>query len=286
MMINLSSIESFVLFSIASVLVSLAAVPLALTTATAPAPATTVKVRLGYIYWLSPVGVVGAFLIGAQQGSFWSLGPVFAKDIGMSTFSITLFMSIVVIGGAAGQFPIGRLSDKLDRRKVLIGACAVSAVIGLTIWLLYPTIGPGILAFAFVWGVASFPLYSICAAHMNDHVKEGGFVEASSGLLLIFAGGAILGPLVVAPLMEWTSPYALFAGTAACQAMLAAFAFYRITKREMVPTDQRGDFMDALNAIQTVFHGEELEPRVPAAARAGQPSARQQDSRLPEGPER
>ncbi|MDX1576516.1 MAG: MFS transporter [Kiloniellales bacterium] len=266
LMINLSVIESFVLFSVASALVSLAAVPLALSKATAPAQVQTVRVRLGYLYRLSPVGVVGAFIVGMQQGAFWSLGPVFAERIGLDTLAITLFMSTAVIGGAIGQWPLGKLSDRIDRRLVLAGACVAAAGVGVTIRFLYPTLGEGILALTLVWGLVTFPLYSICAAHMNDHVEEGGFVEASSGLLLIFAAGAVLGPLWVSPFMTLRTPYALFGWIAGFQIVLALLVLYRMKVRAPVPEAERSEFFDSLNEIQRVFHSESPQPAPEAEA--------------------
>jgi len=252
LMINIYPPGSFALFALASMLVSLAAVPLALTKASAPAPIQTVKIRLFYLFSLSPIGAVGALLVGAQQGAFWSMAPVFAERIGLDTFFITLFMSLTVLGGALGQWPLGRLSDRLDRRHVLIGAAALAAAIGIAIRFNTPTIGHGILVFAMLYGITSFPLYSICAAHMNDHVKDGGFVEASSGLLLLFAGGAVAGPLIVAPLMRYFNPYALFSFTAAAQTLLVLFALYRLRARASVPEDMRSRFVDALRDSATV----------------------------------
>ena len=131
-----------------------------------------------------------------------------------------------------------------------------------------------------VWGLVTFPLYSICAAHMNDHVEEGGFVEASSGLLLIFAAGAVLGPLLVSPFMSLRTPYALFGWIAAFQIVLALFVAYRMRKRERVPEAERGEFFDSLNEIQRVFHSEtppvpeaEAEPENKPKSKDGDPPA-------------
>jgi MFS family permease len=252
LMINLSEPGSFILFSLAAILVSLAAVPISLTRASAPAPVQTVRIRIRHLYRLSPVGIVGALLVGAQQGAFWSLGPIFAGRIGFDTLEITLFMSTAVIGGALGQWPLGKLSDRLDRRKVLLGACFAAAVIGLAIRLLSPTLGSGIFILALLWGMSAFPLYSICAAHMNDHVEGGGFVEASSGILLTFAAGAIAGPIIVSPFMTLISPYALFGWTAMFQIALVVFVIYRMRIREEISETQRSSFVDALNEVQTV----------------------------------
>ena len=263
LMINFSAIESFVLFSVASVLVSLASLPLLLSKATAPAQVQTVRIRLLHLFRLSPVGVTGAFFVGLQQGAFWSLGPVFAERIGLDTLAITLFMSAAVIGGAIGQWPLGKLSDRMDRRKVLAGACVAAAAVGYSIRFAYPTLGEGVFLLTLLWGITAFPLYSICAAHMNDHVEEGGFVEASSGLLLIFAAGAILGPLIISPFMTLRTPYALFGWIAGFQLLLAVFAVYRLRVRERAPESERSDFVESLNSIQRVFHGDSspTEPR-------------------------
>ncbi|HUV67071.1 MAG TPA: MFS transporter [Sedimentisphaerales bacterium] len=254
LMINFSTVESFILFSVASVLVSLAAVPLSLSQATAPAQVQTVRIRLLYLFRLSPVGVVGAFLVGIQQGAFWSLGPVFADRIGLDTLAITLFMSSAVLGGALGQWPLGKLSDRIDRRKVLIGASIAAAAVSITIRYVYPTLGEGVMLLTLIWGLMAFPLYSICAAHMNDHVKEGGFLEASSGLLLIFAAGAILGPLIISPFMTLKTPYALFGWIAAFQLLLVVFTVWRMAVRERVPDSERNEFVESLNEIQRVYH--------------------------------
>lgn len=252
MMINLYDLTSFALFTLASMMVSLAAVPLALTKANAPAPVHTVKIRLGHLYRLSPIAVVGAFFTGAQQSVFWSLGPVFADRIGLTTAAITIFMSATVIGGALGQWPIGRLSDKLDRRFVLIGLCMIAAIVGICIRFLTPGQGQGIYLFAIVYGATTFPLYAICTAHMNDHVAEGGFVEASSGLLLVFAAGAVIGPLIASPVMSALNAYGLFSLTACIQAVLAIFAITRLRMRAAVPEDERTLFVDSLRATNTV----------------------------------
>ena len=147
---------------------------------------------------------------------------------------------------------MGRLSDKLDRRHVLIGLCLVAAIIGITIRFLTPTQGNGIFLFAIVYGAATFPLYAICTAHMNDHVVEGGFVEASSGLLLVFAAGAVIGPLIASPIMSQLNAYGLFSLTAVLQAVLAIFAIVRLRARVAIPEDERKRFVDSLRAAQTV----------------------------------
>ena len=122
LMLGLDQPENFQLFILASILVSLAAVPVAMTRAEAPAPPKSVRIRLRHLYRLSPVGAVGCLVVGLANGSFWALAPVFAQDKGASTWGVAIFMSVAVIAGALAQYPLGRLSDKMDRRKVIIAA--------------------------------------------------------------------------------------------------------------------------------------------------------------------
>jgi len=114
-------------------------------------------------------------------------------------------------------------------------------------------LGSGVLILSMLWGMSAFPIYSICAAHLNDHVEEGGFVEASSGFLLTFAAGAIAGPIIVSPFMALITPYALFGWTAFFQIALAVFIVYRMRIREEVSEARRSSFVDTLNQIQTVL---------------------------------
>ena len=130
LMLGLDRPEDFQLFILASILVSLAAVPIALTRAEAPMAPRSVKIRVWHLYKLSPVGVVGCLAVGLANGSFWALAPVFAQNKGADTWGVAVFMSVAVIAGALGQWPLGRLSDKTDRRKVIIGAACGSATAG------------------------------------------------------------------------------------------------------------------------------------------------------------
>lgn len=113
--------------------------------------------------------------------------------------------------------------------------------------------GSGMLILMILWGLSTFPLYLICAAHMNDHVEKGGFVEASSGLLLTFAAGAIAGPIIVSPFMTLITPYALFGWTALFQISMVIFIVYRMRVRKEVSQALRSRFADTLIQIQTVL---------------------------------
>ena len=130
MMVTLFQPSSFMLFSIASVLVSLAAVPIVMTRSSQPPPITIVRFRPLRMFRLSPTGTVAIFLIGLATGSFWSLGPSYASTVSGSVSDAAWFMSAAVLGGAVAQLPAGKISDRIDRRQVIIGLAACCIVVG------------------------------------------------------------------------------------------------------------------------------------------------------------
>lgn len=254
MMLPLGSPTAFPLFVVASILVSLAVLPVALTKAQAPAPIAAVKIRIRHLYESSPVGFAGALVVGLVNGSFWSLGPVFAQgnSVVSDTTTVAIFMSTAVIAGAIGQWPLGRLSDKIDRRKVIVVACLGAAIAGLGMNLFLDEWPPAIFAFSILFGVFAFPIYALSAAHMNDSVEPGGFVEASSGLLLLFAFGAVVGPLVASVAMRFLEPQALFLYTAVVHIAMAVFAIYRMRQSARPLGAEREPFVDSLVVAQTI----------------------------------
>jgi MFS family permease len=252
LMITLHDPAKFPLFALASILISIAAVPVALTTAQAPAPIGEVRIRIRRLFKMSPVGFAGCLAVGLANGSFWSLGPVFAQEIGMDVTGIAFFMSITVIAGALGQWPLGHISDRLDRRKIIIGACAAGALAGVGMVLFHEQWDRGILVFSFLFGISAFPLYALSVAHTNDFVAPENYVEAASGLLLVYAAGAVVGPIIASGLMAIIGPDGLFAFTAAVHAGLAVFALQRMRMRVRPPEEERAVFTESLLTAQTV----------------------------------
>ena len=135
-LINLGSPADFRLFSLVAILCSLAAVPLALTLSPPPAPPLRPRLQLRRIYEVSPAAVAGCLGAGLANGAFWALAPVYARDSGLPDFQVAAFVSLVLVGGALAQWPIGRISDRMDRRLVLAMICAVAALIGMMLFLL------------------------------------------------------------------------------------------------------------------------------------------------------
>ena len=269
MAITLYDPSNFALFSVASILVSLAAVPVALTVAPGPSPLETVRLRPLHLLRLSPVGFVGSFAVGAANGSFWSLGPVYAADSGLSITGVAVFMSATVLGGALLQWPLGRLSDRMDRRKVIASSCLLAggAGVALAFWGTHEL--AVVLPIAAAFGAFTFPIYGLCAAHANDFAQRDAFVEMASGLLLVNGMGSVIGPLVASVVMDRAGPAGLFLVTAAIHGGMATFALYRLGVRAAVPDKLKPGFVPMPTGSSGALHAESrahavVEGKVPA----------------------
>ena len=260
LLITIDDPEAFSLFALASILVSLAAVPLSLTRSQEPVAPNRVKLRILRLYRMSPVGLVGSFSVGLSNGAFWTLGPVFAAVSGDGAESAAVFMAVGALAGAAGQWPIGRLSDRMDRRIIIMIACLLAAIADI----LMAVFGSDDPTFRLIcvagFGVFALPIYALAAAHMNDMVTDSGFVEAAGGLLLTFSIGAVLGPLAASAAISLMGPAGLFSVIAAVHLSMTVFVASRMRIRRAKPNDERGDFTEAALAAQTVAAVEELEP--------------------------
>ena len=260
LMLNLFNPAGFELFALITVLISLAIVPVSLTKSSQPAPVHQVRLRLRWLYVTSPVAVIGCLAVGLANGAFWALAPVFAQRSLLSVSEIAYFMGAAIIGGAVLQWPLGHLSDHFDRRFVVIGCAVAAALAGLGMGLLGGKADNWLLLLSMAFGGLAFPLYALCIAHANDVVEPGDRIDVSSGLLLIFGVGAVIGPFAASAAMEIVNHRALFLYTAAVHILTAIFAAYRTRRREAIAPDERLDFVGLAPSTPTVF---EIDPRTP-----------------------
>jgi MFS family permease len=218
-------------FLISAMLFALGLVPTALARVTEPAPVESVQLNLRHLWTASPLGVLGAFTAAVANSVFFSLGPVFGASTGMNIQEIAAFMSLVILGGVALQWPIGHLSDRFDRRSMIfLVSLAAAALAGCAAW----SAGTAASVFfisAFLYGGFTFSVYPLCVAHSNDHVSPQEFVKTASGLLLVYGAGATAGPIVAGLLMDPYGSRAFFAFLLATHAIMSAFILYRITAR-------------------------------------------------------
>ena len=209
--------------------------------------------RINYfsIWRISPVAAVGCLTIGLTNGAFRTVGPVYAQGIGMDADGLALLISLWVLAGAIFQFPLGWASDRTDRRHVLMLATAGA---GLSCLFLSGVTTPGVIfAGAFLFGGFALPLYSLSAAHANDHARPGQYVELAAGLTMFFALGAMCGPLLASAVMDRFGPSAFFIYTAVLHLAFVAFVGVRLVSREGVPANRRGRFVWLLRTSPVIF---------------------------------
>lgn len=278
LLLTLDDATSFVLFALASILVSLAAVPLAMTTSEQPHAPQVVQIRLTRLYRISPVGMMGAFAVGLANGAFWMLGPVYAQSSGGGATATATFMAIGAIAGALGQWPLGYASDRMDRRRVVVCACIGACVAGIAMFAFGGVSPTARLVCVAAFCAFAIPVYSLVAAHLNDTVEGDGFVEAAGALLLTFSLGAVAGPIVGSAAMSVLGPAGLFAYTAVIHLLLIAFTVFRMRTRAVDPSAERGDFVEAsVHAITVApvepFGDGEPEPETENENKPSEPAA-------------
>jgi MFS family permease len=253
LMVNLDDPMGWLLFSLVAMLVALSLVPLSLTDTAAPKPIATAKLRIAQLYRYSPSGFVGCLAVGMVEGAFWTLGPVFAQGNGLPVAEIALFMGAFVAGGTLSQWPLGRVSDHVDRRWVMAG-CALGTV-GTGLGLAFLALDSAVWAFALacLHGAFMVPLYALCLAHANDYAPSERLVETSSGLLLVYAAGAVIGPLAIGPAMERFGPGGLFLAMAAILGLFALFLLARMFMRPIAAAAQRVEFVPVPKTTPSVY---------------------------------
>ncbi len=238
-LLNLSSPGGMELFILISVLVSLAVVPISLTVSPAPKFDAPEHIGIGALYRASPLGVVGAMGSGMNYGAIFSMGAVYGNSVGMPISWIAYFMASIYFGGMLLQWPVGRASDRLDRRQVILGVTVAAAVV-MTVAAIVGKHSPiGLLVLTALFGGMSLPLYSLFIAHTNDHLRNEQMVAASATLVLVGGLGAIMGPTLCALVMSLMGPNGFFWYLVAVHAGLAGFAVYRMTCRASTPKDEQ-----------------------------------------------
>ena len=257
-LLNLYDPAGFELFVVASVLVSVALVPVALTRTTAPQPLQQVRIRIPRVYAISPVGVIACLTVGLVNGAVWTIVPLFAQSALTSVAELSLFMSLLIIGGAVFQWPLGRWSDLIDRRWVVIVICVGGGFSALALMAFGDLARVVMYALAFVYGGFTFALYAIAIAHANDQAEPEDFVEIASTLILVFAIGAVVGPMLASGVVELAGPNAFFAYSAVIHFLTAVFAFYRMQRRAGVLPEDKEDFVAVPRASPEVIS---IDPR-------------------------
>lgn len=240
-LLNLSSSSGLVLFMLVAACLSLAPVPITLTRAGGPGVVSASRAKLGRLYRISPLALAGVFTVGATTNAFFSMGPRFAQLINFSNSQIAAFISLNLIGAVTLQWPLGWLSDRMDRRLVIILGAAATAGIAVALAMLTQDDPIVVLALSFVLGGFALPLYSICIAQMNDQIDQDEVIMVASGLILVFGIGSIAGPFTASLFMGQIGPPGLFVFMAGMMGLYATYAFWDAYATRRTPNVEESD---------------------------------------------
>lgn len=262
-------------FMLAAILIALALLPVTLTSKAYPAPVEPRHLSVVRLYQVSPVAVVGCVCAGLVNGAIYAMGAVFAEEIGLSLTQISQFMGLLIISGLFLQLPIGRLSDRFDRRDIIRLVGLVSTLFAFTVVLILSLRGSpetssapswllhwiAIPAAAACYSAFHFTIYPLCVAHANDYVEADERVEASGGLVLAFSIGAVIGPILAAAMMELSGPTGLFMFNGTVSLLILLFTGYRRKQRSWAGIADKEPFV-SLPDVQTTPNPVELDPRI------------------------
>jgi MFS family permease len=231
--------EGFVLFCGVAILFCAASLPLVLTRQPQPHIRSVPQVQIRRLFRLAPTALVSALFSGLALGAFWGLLPVYAVASGLGLGGVGTYMSVAIAGGVILQWPLGRFSDRIDRRLALSLISATAALAALINLFLPNAGGAAAMIVIFAFGGLSFTLYPIAVAHLVDYLHRDELLSASSTVLLVNGIGSAVGPLLAGALMTLLSPKLLFVWFTVLDGVLATYAFYRFThrKREVTPDD-------------------------------------------------
>jgi MFS family permease len=248
---------SSTLFIVSAIFYALCLIPLGLTRTPQPHAVEVPQLRPGRMFAISPVGVAGCVAVGFANAACWSFLPVYAHDNHLTRGLLAGFMSAFTLGGALVQIPLGRLSDRMDRRLIIAGASVLASLLGVALWAFGGRSNAITLALVAVFGMAALPIYGLSVAHANDKLPRERFVEASATLLLINAIASVAGPTIAATVTDRYGMATLFLYTAAVHLALAAFVIARVRTAAPPPHGEPYEPMPA-QASPTAL---ELDPR-------------------------
>ncbi len=257
LLLNLSDPSKVDLFILVSILLSFALLPILLSKTDQPDITDPKYFSIKEFYILSPLGFVAALFTGLTHSAVFGYGAIYASSKGLSVLEVSIFMVIISSFGALSQWPIGFLSDKIDRRVILIAVTFIAA--GLSIFIVISSYISLILFFIITALYASMclPMFSLAVAHVNDFLKPNQIVSASSTFNILIGIGSILGPLVVAGTMTLLGPNGFFIYLFIIHGLLGLFGLYRMAKRTK-PTDIESQYTPLPRNITPA--GMELNP--------------------------
>ena len=276
----LASPQSTEPFMLVSALISAAMVPIVASAQEVGGPAVPQRVRFRDLYRNSPLGVVAVAFSGMISSIIFSMGPVYARLSGFDTRGVAVFMAVSILAAVLTQYPVGRLSDRMDRRTVIASMCLLATIVAAAIEVLGPLPRIVFLMMAALFSGAALTLYSLSVSHVNDKLDPSQMVAASSALLLINGMAAAFGPVITGGLMGAFGTRAYFGILGTLTGALTLFDLWRKVRRAPVPQSQKGPFINTRELVTSTglepapVSGAEPPEQSPARRAAEAPTAR------------
>ncbi|MDA9929638.1 MFS transporter [Alphaproteobacteria bacterium] len=234
---------SYISYNIIAIVMCLSILPLALTQSKEPELPETVSYQPLFAYHASPLAALGVVVAGLSTATFGSVGPIYALAVGLDISQIALFLVVSIIGGMLSQFPAGLLADRLSRRVVLLALSIMASVLCMVMTLpladMKPAGIPLVYVLSFLFGLTTFPIYSICAAHASDFVDSRKMMTLSASLIFFYASGAIVSPLIAGWIIAKYGAPMMFSMISAAHVALMLYTIWRYFARPTLPALRR-----------------------------------------------
>ncbi|WP_417247752.1 MFS transporter [Celeribacter sp.] len=270
----------WVLFIIPSVLVSISFAPILLSITPTPAFETSKPMTFRHLFEVSPLGCVGMFFIGGVFSAQMGMAAVYGNQVGFTLGQISTFVAAIYVGAVVLQFPIGWLSDRMDRRLVICCVAAIGGVVSILGALLGGTLAMAVGA-SFVGGGMANPLYSLLIAHTGDHLEADDMASSSGGLIFINGVGAVGGPMIAGWLMGWMGPSGYWAIQAVLMLLIAGYAAWRMTRRPAMPSEDTSSYVAVMPTTTAVAGEVAQEVAIEMAEETSEPDAEEATASQP-----
>jgi MFS family permease len=250
-------------FMLVAVLISLAMVPIVLSTRQAPQITQPRTVRYRDLYRSSPLGVVAVAISGTVSSIIFAMGPVYARLSGLDTSGVARFMTASILAAVVTQYPVGRVSDRMDRRTVIAAACTLATLCAAAIAVFGSLPRAALFVLTALFSGSSLTLYSLAVSHVNDQLEPAQMVAASSALLRLNGLAAAVGPTLAGTLIAAFGTHAYFGTLGSLTGLLAVYDLWRKSRRQPTPAAQKGPFISVRPhgvSAQIIAAGVEREP--------------------------
>ncbi|EDM71682.1 fructose 1,6-bisphosphatase II [Roseobacter sp. AzwK-3b] len=231
MMISVLEPASYVSYNLLAILCCASLLPLTITRVSQPETPAAPRLRPGLAVRCSPLAAMGVIVAALSSATFRMVGPVYGQQVGLVVDQIAWFLAAFVLGGALAQYPVGWLADRFDRRWVMLWLSVAAIISCVTTALAHDLSSTGVLLTAFFFGLTTFPIYSVAAAHAHDYADSSERVELSAALMFFYAIGAIAAPLPASALIDRYGPAAMFWMIALGHVALIGFGLIRMRAR-------------------------------------------------------